>query len=43
MKCLLVSDMEADKAAAAINVHVGSALDPRPLYGVAHFLEHMLF
>ena len=43
MTCLLISDMEADKAAAAINVHVGSALDPRPLYGVAHFLEHMLF
>ena len=43
MKCLLVSDMEADKAAAAIDVHVGSALDPRELYGIAHFLEHMLF
>ena len=43
IRCLLVSDMEADKAAAAIDVHVGAALDPEPLYGVAHFLEHMLF
>ena len=43
MRCLLISDPEADKSAASINVHVGSALDPRPLYGVAHFLEHMLF
>ena len=43
MRCLLISDMEADKSAAAIDVHVGSALDPRPLYGLAHFLEHMLF
>jgi len=24
-------------------VKVGSSLDPRPLYGTAHFLEHMLF
>jgi secreted Zn-dependent insulinase-like peptidase len=35
--------MEADMSAAAIDVHVGAALDPRPLHGVAHFLEHMLF
>jgi insulysin len=26
-----------------LDVNVGSALDPRPLYGTAHFLEHMLF
>jgi secreted Zn-dependent insulinase-like peptidase len=43
MRCLLVSDKEADKSAAAIDVHVGSALDPRTHYGAAHFLEHMLF
>jgi insulysin len=35
--------MEADKSAAALDVKVGSSLDPRPLYGTAHFLEHMLF
>ena len=43
MRCLLISDPEADKAAAAVDVHIGAANDPRPLYGVAHFLEHMLF
>ena len=43
LRCLLISDMEADKAAAAINVHVGSSLDPKDAMGVAHFLEHMLF
>jgi insulysin len=43
LRCLLISDMEADKAAAAIDVHIGSGLDPRESYGIAHFLEHMLF
>ncbi|MFB9866549.1 insulinase family protein [Vreelandella sulfidaeris] len=40
---LLVSDAEADKAAASMNVRVGSAQDPDDLQGLAHFLEHMLF
>jgi len=35
--------MEADKAAAALTVHVGGAHDPTSLHGTAHFLEHMLF
>ena len=43
MKCLLISDPETDKSAASLDVNVGSALDPRPLFGTAHFLEHMLF
>ena len=43
LRCLLIQDDEADKSSAALNVHVGCALDPKPLYGVAHFLEHMLF
>ena len=43
MKVMLISDMEADKSAIAMNVHVGGAMDPLPLYGIAHFLEHMLF
>jgi insulysin len=42
-RCLLISDPEADKSAAAIDVRVGCSLDPKPLYGTAHFLEHMLF
>lgn len=43
MQCLLISDIEADKSAASLDVRVGSSLDPKPLYGTAHFLEHMLF
>jgi secreted Zn-dependent insulinase-like peptidase len=43
IKVLLISDPGADKAAAALNVHVGSLDDPRERQGLAHFLEHMLF
>ena len=43
LRVLLVSDPESDKSAASLGVKVGSALDPVPLYGTAHFLEHMLF
>ena len=40
---MLIQDDQADKSAAAINIQVGSALDPDDLPGAAHFLEHMLF
>ncbi|MDV6318077.1 insulinase family protein [Chromohalobacter sp. HP20-39] len=43
LEVLLVSDPQADKAAAAMNVDVGSANDPDATPGLAHFLEHMLF
>jgi insulysin len=43
MRCLLIHDPEADKSGAAVDVKVGCSLDPKPLYGTAHFLEHMLF
>lgn len=43
LEVLLVSDPQADKAAAAMNVDVGSADDPDTTPGLAHFLEHMLF
>ena len=43
MRVLLIQDDEADKSCAALDVHVGCSLDPKPLYGTAHFLEHMLF
>ena len=43
MRVLLISDMEADLAGAAMNVHAGAALDPKGIPGVAHYLEHMLF
>ncbi|CAI5471466.1 unnamed protein product [Closterium sp. Yama58-4] len=40
---LLISDPETDKAAAAMDVGVGSLSDPDDAPGLAHFLEHMLF
>jgi insulysin len=43
MKALLIADPAADKSAAALDVKIGCAVDPRPYYGLAHFLEHMLF
>ncbi|CAG2179175.1 unnamed protein product, partial [Oppiella nova] len=43
LKVLLISDVEADKSAAALDVAVGSMSDPREVQGLAHFLEHMLF
>ncbi|WP_373001831.1 insulinase family protein [Marinobacter sp.] len=43
LKVILVSDQEADKAAASMNVAVGSGDDPADREGLSHFLEHMLF
>lgn len=43
LEVLLVSDPTTDKAAAALDVHVGSGSDPAGREGLAHFLEHMLF
>ena len=43
MQVLLVADSKADKAAASLDVFVGSSNDPLNRQGLAHFLEHMLF
>ena len=43
LQALVVSDPDADKAAAALDVNAGSANDPTDRPGLAHFLEHMLF
>ncbi|MBI1195817.1 MAG: hypothetical protein GC138_08230 [Gammaproteobacteria bacterium] len=43
LKAVLVSDPDADKAAASLVVHTGSMDDPDDRPGLAHFLEHMLF
>ena len=43
LEVLVVSDPTTDKAAAALDVNVGSADDPDARPGLAHFLEHMLF
>lgn len=43
LQVLLISDPQSDKAAASLDVSVGSGDDPRDRAGLAHFLEHMLF
>eukprot|EP00981_Chlorochromonas_danica_P001017 scaffold233_cov174-Ochromonas_danica.AAC.57 len=43
LRVLLVSDPESKRAAAAVDVHVGSFSDPVNLPGLAHFCEHMTF
>ncbi|KAL3476459.1 Metalloenzyme, LuxS/M16 peptidase-like protein [Aspergillus californicus] len=43
LEALLVHDADTDKAAAAMDVNVGSFSDPEDLQGLAHGLEHMLF
>lgn len=43
IEALLVQDLTTDKAAAALDVGVGSFADPPDLPGLAHFLEHLLF
>lgn len=40
---LLISDPQADKAAASLDVYIGSYQNPSDRLGLAHFLEHMLF
>ncbi|MDB9953154.1 insulinase family protein [Porticoccaceae bacterium] len=40
---LLISDPSTDKAAASLDVHIGSYQNPAGREGLAHFLEHMLF
>lgn len=43
LRVLLISNPAADKAAASMNVAVGSSANPENRAGLAHFLEHMLF
>lgn len=43
MRVLLVSDSKANKAAASLDINVGTGSDPKNYQGLAHFLEHMLF
>lgn len=43
LRVLLISAPNTDKAAAALDVNVGSWQDPADRQGLAHFLEHMLF
>ncbi|RWS10769.1 Insulin-degrading enzyme-like protein [Dinothrombium tinctorium] len=43
LKIILISDPTTEKAAAALDINVGSMSDPWSVQGLAHFLEHMLF
>ena len=43
LRAVLIHDEDTDKAAASLDIQVGSANDPRNRQGMAHFLEHMLF
>ncbi len=43
LNVMLVSNPKADRAAASLDVNVGSLQDPENRPGLAHFLEHMLF
>jgi insulysin len=43
LKALLISNPDSAKAAASLDVNVGSGDNPEGRGGLAHFLEHMLF
>lgn len=43
LKVLVISNPNADKAAASMNIAAGSYHEPDAYPGLAHFLEHMLF
>ncbi|MEP3891571.1 MAG: insulinase family protein [Hellea sp.] len=43
LKVVVVSDPDADKAAASLDVHIGHMADPADREGLSHYLEHMLF
>jgi len=43
LQTLLISNPETPKAAASLDVQVGSGDNPADRGGLAHFLEHMLF
>ena len=43
LRVVLISDPNATKAAAAIDINAGSFNDPPGVDGLAHFCEHMLF
>jgi len=43
MKVMLISDPTLQRGASSLTVAVGSMSDPKERFGLAHFLEHMLF
>lgn len=43
LTALVISDPDAEKAAASVNVAAGSYHEPAEHLGLAHYLEHLLF
>ena len=43
LQALLIHDADTDKAAAAMDVNVGSFSDYEEMPGIAHAVEHLLF
>lgn len=43
LEALLIHDPDTDKAAAAVDVNVGSFSDSDDMPGIAHAVEHLLF
>ena len=43
LEILLIQDPSTDKAAAAMDVNIGSFSDPDDLPGTAHAVEHLCF
>ena len=43
LEALLIHDPDTDKAAAAMDVNVGSFSDAEDMPGMAHAVEHLLF
>ncbi|KAH8739923.1 insulinase like peptidase [Cryptosporidium ryanae] len=43
LEVFLISDSKTTKSTAMMNVKVGSSMEPGILYGLAHYLEHLLF
>jgi len=41
LTALIISDPDTDKAAASLDVNIGSFAEPSCALGLAHFLEHM--
>ena len=43
LEALLIHDVDADKASAALDVNVGAFSDAEDMPGIAHAVEHLLF
>ncbi|KAH6565205.1 hypothetical protein BASA62_007439 [Batrachochytrium salamandrivorans] len=43
LQAIVISDPRTDKAAAALDIHIGHLCDPDEVAGLAHFCEHLLF